>query len=170
MSDRKVFLLCCVYSIIILIADLLIPLGVAAGVLYLIVILQAFSAKQRKFPLYFSLLCSILTFVGLLFSPEGGEFWKVISNRTIALFVIWTTTLLGLQRREVLEQREKALTEIKILRGYLPICASCKNIRDDNGYWNQVEAYIRDHSDVEFSHSICPECAKKLYPGLDLTL
>ena len=56
--------------------------------------------------------------------------------------------------------------EIKVLRGFLPICASCKKIRDDKGYWNQIESYIRDHSEAQFSHSICPDCVKKLYPDL----
>lgn len=59
---------------------------------------------------------------------------------------------------------KEALTEVKTLSGFLPICASCKKIRDDKGYWNQIEAYIREHSEAEFSHGICPECARKLYP------
>ena len=59
---------------------------------------------------------------------------------------------------------QAALAKIKTLSGFLPICASCKKIRDDKGYWNQIEAYISDHSEAEFSHSVCPECAKKLYP------
>lgn len=54
--------------------------------------------------------------------------------------------------------------KLRYLSGLLPICASCKKIRDDRGYWSQIELYIRNHSEVEFSHSICPECAKKLYP------
>ncbi len=58
----------------------------------------------------------------------------------------------------------KALSKVKLLSGFLPICASCKNIRDDKGYWNQIESYIKDHSMAEFSHSICPVCIKKLYP------
>ena len=58
---------------------------------------------------------------------------------------------------------QKALSEIKTLSGLLPICASCKKIRDDKGYWNQIELYIRDHSEAEFSHGICPPCAEKLY-------
>jgi len=58
--------------------------------------------------------------------------------------------------------------EVKILKGFLPICASCKKIRDDKGYWSQIESYIQDHSEAEFSHGICPDCAKKLYPELDL--
>ena len=62
-----------------------------------------------------------------------------------------------------------ALAEVKVLSGFLPICASCKKIRDDKGYWNKLEAYIREHSEVEFSHSICPECARKLYPDIILS-
>ena len=61
---------------------------------------------------------------------------------------------------------QKALSEIKTLSGLLPICASCKMIRDDKGYWNQIEAYIRDRSEAEFSHSICPKCAERLYADL----
>jgi len=60
------------------------------------------------------------------------------------------------------------LSQVKQLSGFLPICASCKNIRDDEGYWNQIETYIREHSEVQFSHSICPDCAKKLYPELNI--
>lgn len=57
-----------------------------------------------------------------------------------------------------------ALSEIKTLRGIIPICASCKKIRDDKEHWNQIEVYIEEHSDADFSHGICPECAEKLYP------
>jgi GAF domain-containing protein len=66
--------------------------------------------------------------------------------------------------REKTESLERALAEIRTLRGILPMCASCKKIRDDKGYWNQIESYIRKHSDAEFSHGICPDCVKKLYP------
>ena len=60
---------------------------------------------------------------------------------------------------------QKTLDEVRTLRGIIPICAKCKKIRDDKGYWNQVEVYVRAHSDAEFSHGFCPECARKLYPG-----
>lgn len=78
-------------------------------------------------------------------------------------------THLELRRtRRCLEEKitalEAALAKVRQLSGMLPICASCKRIRDDKGYWNQIEGYIRDHSEAEFSHSICPECARKLYP------
>jgi phosphoserine phosphatase RsbU/P len=58
----------------------------------------------------------------------------------------------------------QALEQIRTLRGIIPICASCKKIRDDKGFWNQVEAYVQTHSEAEFSHSICPECVRTLYP------
>jgi phosphoserine phosphatase RsbU/P len=57
-----------------------------------------------------------------------------------------------------------ALDQIKTLSGIVPICANCKKIRDDRGYWNQVEVYVRDHTDAKFTHGICPECKEKLYP------
>jgi PAS domain S-box-containing protein len=71
------------------------------------------------------------------------------------------------EREKLVRDLQKALSEVKMLKGILPICASCKKIRDDKGYWNQVEVYIRDHSEAEFSHGICPECKEKLYPGFD---
>ncbi len=69
-----------------------------------------------------------------------------------------------IERERLINELQKTISEVKILQGFLPICASCKKIRDDDGYWNQIETYIRDHSEAEFSHSICPGCAKKLYP------
>ena len=68
------------------------------------------------------------------------------------------------EREKLIKDLTEALAEVNTLSGLLPICASCKKIRDDKGYWNQIEEYIRDHSEAEFSHSICPECTKKLYP------
>jgi two-component system, cell cycle sensor histidine kinase and response regulator CckA len=67
------------------------------------------------------------------------------------------------EREKLIHELEYAMSQVKTLSGMLPICASCKRIRDDKGYWNQIESYIRDHSEAEFSHSICPECMKKLY-------
>lgn len=61
---------------------------------------------------------------------------------------------------------QAALENIKTLKGIVPICASCKKIRDDKGYWNQLESYIHSHTDAEFSHGICPDCMKKLYPDM----
>ncbi len=72
------------------------------------------------------------------------------------------------EREKLISELQMAMGEVKKLSGFLPICSSCKKIRDDEGYWNQIESYIRDHSEAEFSHSICPECVKKLYPDLEI--
>ncbi len=61
---------------------------------------------------------------------------------------------------------QKALAEIKRLKGILPICTQCKKIKDEKGHWNHLEAYIEKHSEADFSHSICPECARELYPDI----
>ena len=70
------------------------------------------------------------------------------------------------RRKELIQELQTALGDIKTLSGLLPICASCKKIRDDKGYWNQIEVFIRDRSDAEFSHGICPDCIQQLYPEL----
>ncbi len=62
------------------------------------------------------------------------------------------------EREGVIAQLRQAISEVKTLSGLLPICATCKNVRDDEGYWTQIETYIRDHSEADFSHGICPDC------------
>lgn len=64
------------------------------------------------------------------------------------------------------DELQQALREVKTLRGLIPICASCKKIRNDGGFWQQLEEYIGEHSEAEFSHGICQPCVKKLYPGV----
>lgn len=78
--------------------------------------------------------------------------------------------ILGLQAAltEKISALQHALDEVRTLQGIVPMCANCKKIRDDQGYWNQVEVYMRTHTDARISHGICPECARKLYPELDL--
>jgi hypothetical protein len=70
------------------------------------------------------------------------------------------------ERERLLRERENTIAEVKVLSGLLPICSSCKKIRDDTGYWNQIESYIRTHSQAEFSHGLCPDCMEKIYPGM----
>ena len=70
------------------------------------------------------------------------------------------------ERERLIMELNTAMNQVKRLGGLLPICASCKKIRDDEGYWHQVEVYIHDHSDAEFSHGICPECKVRLYPEI----
>jgi hypothetical protein len=70
------------------------------------------------------------------------------------------------EKEELILKLKDALSKVKTLSGLLPICANCKKIRDDRGYWNRIEAYIAKHSDVQFTHGMCPDCARKLYPDL----
>lgn len=70
----------------------------------------------------------------------------------------------SLRVREV--ELNETRSELKVLNGLLPICMSCKKIRDDGGYWTQLEAYIHQHSEAQFTHGICPDCIEKLYPGI----
>jgi methyl-accepting chemotaxis protein len=65
------------------------------------------------------------------------------------------------EREKLIAELKTALNKVKKLSGILPICAKCKKIRDDKGYWSQVESYIREHSEAEFSHGLCPDCAEE---------
>jgi len=72
------------------------------------------------------------------------------------------------EREKLILELQEAMANVKALRGLLPICAYCKKIRDDQGYWNQVELYIRRHADVQFTHGVCPDCARRIVPDVDL--
>ena len=71
--------------------------------------------------------------------------------------------ILEKEREQLIQDLESALSEIKTLRGIVPICSQCKKIRDGSGYWNRVEEYVEKHSDASFSHSLCPDCSDALY-------
>ena len=96
---------------------------------------------------------------------ENGSISKMTIFRDIT-----QSKLLEVEREKLIKELKNALDQVKQLSGLLPICASCKRIKDDKGDWHQIESYIRDHSEAEFTHGICQECVKKLYPGLDLTI
>ena len=104
---------------------------------------------------------------GQVYTSEFVRFWN--SFIRLASFILVSFLFSYLKNkldREVQLNNEltKALSEVRKLSGMLPICASCKKIRNDKGYWEQIEVYVRDRSEAEFSHGICPECAQKLYP------
>jgi len=77
------------------------------------------------------------------------------------------TKQLNIELQNTIKNLENAKQEVNTLSRLLPICASCKKIRDDEGYWSQIDSYLAAHSGFFFSHSLCPDCAKKIYPDLD---
>lgn len=112
--------------------------------------------------------------------PSGKTKWiELTSMPGVEAYnyqTIWSGVILDITRRKETEEErnrlfselQQALEKVKILSGLLPICASCKKIRDDKGFWNQIESYISTHSEAEFSHSLCPDCANHLYRDLNL--
>lgn len=135
------------------------PVGVAVGVLYVLPVLVSLRSRQQTFVFTVAAGATLLTVLGFVLSPSGSVLWMAVANRLIAVLAIWVTAILSLQQR-------KAEDLIRLLRGLLPMCASCKKIRDDKGYWSRVEQYIEAHSNAIFTHSICPACVEKWYPDL----
>ncbi len=103
--------------------------------------------------------------VSLSISPIRDKNGDVIAAATIARDVTERRKA-ERERVHLVEQLQTALAEVKTLSGLLPICAHCKKIRDDGGYWNQIEHYIRQHSNAKFTHGICPDCSRRFYPEL----
>ncbi|MCF8037948.1 MAG: response regulator [Desulfohalobiaceae bacterium] len=99
-----------------------------------------------------------------------GYIARPVSNKELKARVKAFVRILSAERERdrLIQELQEALSTIKQLSGLLPICSHCKKIRDDQGYWSQLEAYIQKHSEAVFTHSICRECAGKLYPDLDL--
>lgn len=150
-------------------------LGLVACVmgLYLVVLLVEYTQAQPGYQLKYQLFLYTLFGIVLTWFAYFGGF---ISNIRRRLKVrkeqvqrVNTEIRLEVEERrkaqkekdELIVELREALSKVKTLSGLLPICASCKKIRDDQGYWNQLELYIGDHTDAAFTHSICPECAQK---------
>ncbi len=93
---------------------------------------------------------------------------SIMRNAVRMLAIILENRMQEEEREKLINELQEALKEIKTLRGILPLCSFCKKIRDDKGYWEQVDVYIHKHSQADISHSICPECAKEHYPDLDI--
>ena len=106
------------------------------------VVLRSFSIDMLPWSLSFTLFNGII-----------GMYYGILKAEKLA-------------REELIIDLQKALADVKTLSGMLPICAWCKKIRDDEGYWQKIEAYFKSHSDLDFTHGICNDCAKKQYPDL----
>lgn len=105
---------------------------------------------------------------------QQKEEWQVLGDTGLVWLQVIKTPVLDKESKVTgvlcsvsnIARLKGALEKVRLLSGMLSICTSCKKIRDDKGYWNQIETYIRDNSEAEFSHGICPDCAKQLYPDL----
>ena len=141
--------------------DLAVPLGARIPFFYLVpvVFLALWSSpKQSRAVIGIAAFSSILIAVGALLSPPGA-FWYGVTNRSYALILIGATVMLSVVRKRVEEDG-------KVLGGLLPICAYCKKIRDEEGYWQQVERYIAERSEADFSHGMCPDCGTQHFPDM----
>jgi hypothetical protein len=101
--------------------------------------------------------------------PDGRylELLPVVVEQVLAQRAIAEAKRTAEQEKErLIVELQEALANVKTLSGLLPICANCKKIRDDDGYWTMVEHYFTEHTEAKFSHGICPECGKKLYGDL----
>jgi hypothetical protein len=173
---------------------LCVKLGVAIGILALVGWLDYVTGYELQFFVFYFLPVSLAAWclgrtTGLAFAVLSAATWlaaDVWSGHPYAdrLYLIWNTAIrlaafLAMASafsriRAVLDDEtrlrkevERAMSEIKQLRGLLPICAACKRIRNDAGLWEQVELYIRSRTEAEFTHGLCPECAVRLY-GADI--
>ena len=149
------------FAIGLFLVDLWFSRGVGEGVLYVAPVawIALWSSRnESSLVVLVATAASVLAILGFLLTPHD-TFWLGIANRGVVISVMWMTAVLSLLRKRVEE-------EVKILRGLLPICSYCKRIRDDQGYWKQIEVYIAANSDADFSHGLCPECGIQHYPDI----
>ena len=110
-------------------------------------------------------LLQYISIIILFIMSKAGYIVLYYDDKTVLFFLIvsiFESIILFIYERILNDY----ISQIKVMRGLLPICANCKKIRDDKGYWKQVEVYIQEHSEADFTHSICPDCVKKLYPDI----
>ncbi len=158
-------LACCIFAL-----ALLLPLGVAVGVLYTTLVLLAMWSPHRRFILLVAAVVSVLTVLDFFLSP-GEANWMAISNRLLSLFTIWIAAVLSFLLKRDQEGRERlildlqgSLDHIKTLRGLLSLCVSCKKVRNGQGYWKSLDAYVSERSEAQITHGICPDCFTHYYP------
>ncbi len=165
LAGGTAFLACLIFAI-----DILTPVGVAVGVLYTTLVLLSMWSPHRRFILLVAAVVSVLAEVGYLLSP-GDSNWMTVSNRVLSLFTIWAVAVLAFLHKRDQQERERlildlqdSLAHIKTLRGLLPICVSCKKVRNGQGYWKSIDTYVSERSEAQVTHGICPDCFTHYYP------
>lgn len=139
--------------------DLLGQFSNAVGVLYVAPVLLVGLGAARRKPQMIMIagVCSALTVVGLALASDTSAVGVAVINRALSLLAIWLAASLCLLHFLVGDHADTAL-------GFLPICASCKKIRDEAGMWNHLESYFSGQFAIKFTHGICPDCVRQMYP------
>lgn len=152
-TSRETAGLACALGLIIAIflADLFIPAGVLVPMLYIIPIVIALRFLQPRYFVLIASFSAVFTVLGLVLSPSDGTPWMVYANRSLALVTIIAMCV-------VYAFHEQTASRLQTLHDLLPQCASCKRVRDDVGYWTQLELYLEEHRIQQFTHSLCPYC------------
>ncbi len=143
----------------IFVIDIFVPTGVLVPLLYTIPLLVTLLCPQRLLFLVTAAASTVLTILGLFLSAPGGIFWMAVANRLLAVLSIGVATVFSLLHGKV-------AARLKRLEDLLPFCSDCKRVRDDRGYWKQLELYLEEHSSTQFSRGLCPECAPKHFEAV----
>ncbi len=172
LSTLAVVLSSCLALVLIGIGDYITGTEIIFTMFYLIPVSAISWKLGRSAGIVASLICAVVWSIVDYFGRPLFDPVTVVWNIAIqfAMFVSYAVVLSKVRtgidaQTAVNEDLEAALAEVKRLSGVIPICAWCKKIRDSEGVWHQLETYILDHSEVDFTHSICPECKHTLYPG-----
>ena len=159
-----------VAAAIVLALDAVTPLGLAVWLLQMVLVWSASLWANRRQMILIATVCASFIVLGFLLSPKTGLPIQIeLCNLLLSLGAVGAIVHTCLRQRAAEEARRKAAEElgqsqttVRILSGLLPICAWCKKIRNEAGAWEQLELYIRNHSDAEFTHGMCDECAARL--------
>ena len=142
----------------VLVLDVMLPLELAAGMLYVALVIFSLWSPKRAFTLVVAAACTGLIVLDLIHhSPPEWNVPMAIVNRGLALIAIWATAILALLHTQTQEA-------IKTLQGLWPMCPGCKKIRDNKGGWQQLEPYLKTQSNLEFVRALCPECRTRPFP------
>ncbi len=137
------------------------PRAVATWVLQILVVWSAMRWASRRELMVVGIWCAFCADAGYLLAPPSGlTIWLDIANQILCVGTIFLLVHVGLRERAAQAARKVAEAEVRVLRGLLSICSSCKRIRNEVGEWEQLEVYIKRHSEADFTHGVCPECGK----------
>ena len=166
--SRRV-LLTVIAALAVLALDAVTPLSLAIWLLHVVLVWVATLWANRRQMIGIATVCATFLVLAFWLSPKSGPVtWVEESNLLLSLGTVWALTHGCLRRIAADEARREAARDLgrmtRVLSGLLPMCAWCKKIRNEAGTWEQLETYIRNHSEAEFTHGMCQECAVRFHP------